>query len=125
VVLQPTSPLRTSADIDGAVRLLRSSGAPEVNSVCAVDHPIEWVFWRTPAGRLTPVVPRARASRRQDAAPAVRLNGAIYAVRREAFLRTERLTSDRTVGYVMPRDRSIDIDEPADLVAAEALLGGR
>jgi CMP-N,N'-diacetyllegionaminic acid synthase len=125
VVLQPTSPLRGSPDIDGAVRLLRSSGAPEVNSVCLVDHPIEWVFRRSAGGRLTPVVRRPRAPRRQDAAPAVRLNGAVYVVRRHTFLRTGLLTSGRTVGYVMPRERSIDIDEPADLVAAEALLAGR
>jgi CMP-N,N'-diacetyllegionaminic acid synthase len=124
VVLQPTSPLRTSADIDGAVSLLGSSGAPEVNSVCADDR-IELFFRRAADGTLTRVVPGTPAARRQDAQPAVRLNGAVYVVRREAFLRTGLFTSDRTIGYVMPRERSIDIDEPADLLVAEALLAGR
>jgi CMP-N-acetylneuraminic acid synthetase len=122
VVLQPTSPLRTSGDIDGAVRLLRASGAPSVVSVCLVDHPVEWAYRRSPTGQLRPVVPAARGARRQDARTAVRLNGAVFVVRREAFLRTGRLRSDRTVGYLMPRERSLDIDEPLDLVTAEAWL---
>jgi CMP-N-acetylneuraminic acid synthetase len=125
VVLQPTSPLRSSADIDGAVRLLRASGAASVVSVCEVDHPVEWTYRRSTSGRLSPIVHDARTSRRQDAPPAVRLNGAVFVVRRQTFLRTDRLRSAATLGYVMPRDRSLDIDEPFDLLTANAWLSRR
>jgi CMP-N,N'-diacetyllegionaminic acid synthase len=122
VVLQPTSPLRTSADIDGAVSLLGSSGAPEVNSVCD-DDGIELLFRKAPDGTLTRIVPGAPATRRQDAQRAVRLNGAVFVVRRDTFLRTGLFTSGHTVGYPMPPERSIDIDTPLDLITAEAWLG--
>ena len=121
VVLQPTSPLRTARDIDAAVRLLRSTGAPSVVGVCAVEHPVEWIFRLTPRRRLRPIA-RTTASRRRTATRAVRLNGAIYAVRRDIFERTGRLRHPTTVAYEMPHSRSIDIDEPRDLDVARALL---
>jgi CMP-N,N'-diacetyllegionaminic acid synthase len=125
VVLQPTSPLRNAEDIDGAVELLQSSGAPSVVGICEVDHPMDWVFRKTAGGRLVPVVPHDAVQRRQDAAVAFRLNGALFVVRRDAFGRSGRLRDGRTLGYVMPRDRSIDIDEPLDLAIAEAIIARR
>ena len=54
VVLQPTSPLRVAADIDGAVELLHSTGAPSIVSISEVDHPVDWLFRLGARGRLTP-----------------------------------------------------------------------
>jgi CMP-N,N'-diacetyllegionaminic acid synthase len=125
VVLQPTSPLRIAADIDGAVALLRSTGATSVATICEVEHPIQWIFRRTANGRLRPIIAVDVAKRRQDAAPSFRLNGAVFVVRRDLLLRSGRLRNSNTLGYVMPRERSIDIDSRLDLVTAEALLGQR
>ena len=124
VLLQPTSPLRTAADVDAALALLETSGA---DAVISVVEPAEspWKCFFVDAGGLlhgivddeTPFLPRQSLPR------AVRPNGAIYAVRRDVFLATGRLFAARTVPYEMPRERSIDVDGAADLEAAERFLG--
>jgi CMP-N,N'-diacetyllegionaminic acid synthase len=122
VVLQPTSPLRHAEDVDGAVGLLLTTGASSVVTVCEIEHPLEWTFRRTAAGRLMPLVPTKQVARRQDAKPSFRLNGAVFVVRRDLLRRSGRLRNSHTLGYVMPQERSIDIDTEVDLVTAEALL---
>jgi CMP-N-acetylneuraminic acid synthetase len=52
-------------------------------------------------------------------------NGAVYLARVEAFLRERTFYGDRLVGYWMPRERSVDVDEPVDLALAEFFLSRR
>lgn len=122
VLLQPTSPLRTTADIDAALALL--DRAPSCVSVRpAYDHP--YLTFRIDDGHaLTPfaTTPEGQSLRRQDLPAAWCLNGAVYAAD-IPWLRAQRsFISARTVAYPMPTERSIDIDTPADLRAAEDLL---
>lgn len=124
VVLQPTSPLRSHQDIDDAITLLLDKNADAVVSVCLTDHPPEWSntlpddlsmrdFFR----------PGVRNVRSQDLPANYRLNGAIYIHRCAHLLRDGIHDMDEeTFAYVMPRLRSIDIDEPFDLEIAELLL---
>jgi N-acylneuraminate cytidylyltransferase len=122
VLLQPTSPLRTAADIDAVIRLLE--GADTAVSVTeAPSHP--FLVYRPDAqGRLAPYAePAPGASlRRQDLPPAWSLNGAVYAARVEA-LRAGRafVQPGRTRAYAMPPERSVDIDTLEDLRTAERL----
>jgi CMP-N,N'-diacetyllegionaminic acid synthase len=122
VLLQPTSPLRTTADIDAALLLLAKS--PSCVSVRpAQDHPY-LTFLIDGEQKLAPFVevPQGQALRRQDLPAAWCLNGAIYAAE-IPWLRAQRsFISPRTLAYPMPAERSIDIDTPADLRAAEELL---
>lgn len=122
VLLQPTSPLRTTADIDAA--LARLDHAPSCVSVRpAQDHP--YVTFRIDdRHQLAPFaeVPQGQSLRRQDLPGAWCLNGAVYAAD-IPWLRAHRsFISTQTVAYPMPAGRSIDIDMPADLRAAEELL---
>ena len=123
LLLQPTSPFRTSADIDAAVALAARRNAESVVGLTpAVDHPFFvkglnaddtlYDFATPPAGYLP----------RQALPSAYVVNGAIYLVRTETFLRLRSWFLPGTVGYVMPRERSLDIDEPSDLEAAEWFL---
>jgi CMP-N-acetylneuraminic acid synthetase len=126
VLLQPTSPLRTSADIDAAVSLAQRKGTDAVVSVCeAQDHPYLVKQVDEHGGLIDYVTPPLAYARRQDFPPAWVLNGAVYVNRREALLRTRSFVPAGALPYVMPRERSIDIDTPADLVAAAAALGSR
>lgn len=122
VLLQPTSPLRTAADIDSCLALLND--APACVSVRpANDHPY-LTFSVDDQHRLVPVspVPKGQSLRRQDLPGAWCLNGAVY-VAEIPWLRVQRsFISARTVAYAMPAERSIDIDTPADLRAAEDVL---
>ena len=124
VLLQPTSPLRIAADIDGALERMSAAGAPSCVSVQeAPSHP--WlIFGRDSRGRLEPfaAAPAGASLRRQDLPPALVLNGAVYAADAE-WLRRERtfVRPGETVAWEMPADRSADIDTLEDLLAAERL----
>ena len=50
------------------------------------------------------------------------LNGAIYIGRADLLKQTRQLVDDKTLGYVMDKSVSLDIDEPEDLVAAEIIM---
>lgn len=127
VLLQPTSPLRAAADIDGAIERMDRSGAPACVSVCeAPSHP--WLcFARDARGRLDPFAepPAGAGLRRQDLPAAWVLNGAVYAAD-AGWLRRERtfLRPGETAAWEMPVDRSADIDTLEDFRAAERLAGG-
>ena len=130
VVLQPTSPLRTAADIDGAVALLESSGADSVVSVSEVpghSHPSRTLRLDAEGFAVlfaTGEPVRKRINRRQDLAEAWVMNGAIYACRTGLLSGPEpTLYGDRVVAYRMPPDRSISIDDLDDWAAAERALG--
>ena len=125
VVLQPTSPLRSSSDIDSCIELLMEHDAHSAVSLAPVtEHPF-LVYSMGADIRLKSFlkVDPARSLRRQDLPLAYSLNGAIYAAEVD-WLREYRLfVSDETVGYVMPKETSIDIDNQSDLeVAARYLI---
>lgn len=117
VLLQPTSPLRSTADIDGAIELLESSGAPACVSLRTADEHPYWTFRLTDGGVLTHFAepPAGTPLRRQDLPAAWCLNGAVYVARVDWFLRERGFLSTQTVGYPMPAERSLDIDTPADV----------
>jgi CMP-N,N'-diacetyllegionaminic acid synthase len=117
-LLQPTSPLRSSADIDAACARLAASGAPACVSVSAVQQSPYWMYRLGAQDRLCPIIdtPNA-ATRRQDLPAVYALNGAIY-VADAGWLREKRSFLDRdTVAYVMPAERAIDIDTVDDFDA--------
>ncbi len=117
VLLQPTSPLRIAADIDGAIELLVSSGAGAcVTLRQAEEHPY-WMFRLGDGGRLVRFAEPAGGMplRRQDLPPAWSLNGAVYVAGCDWFLKNRTFLSPTTVGYPMPADRSLDIDTFEDI----------
>jgi CMP-N,N'-diacetyllegionaminic acid synthase len=113
-LLQPTSPLRTSRDIDDAFHKLISSGAESCVSVCAVEESPYWMYQLDASDRLVRLLPDRTPSRRQELPPVYMLNGAIYIARVSWLRQTRSFTGDGCVAYIMPRDRSLDIDTPAD-----------
>lgn len=125
VILQPTSPLRLSSDIDNAVDMLLESDAPSLASVMLTAHP-HLLRTRDDQGRLTPMTDLpAVHPRRQDMEQVWWLNGAVYIIRTEALLAGKCLVGDGTLGYPMPWNRSLDIDSPSDLEDAATLLAAR
>lgn len=123
VILQPTSPLRTAGDIEAACRLADDRKAAAVVSVSKVKpHPFRA---RTlgASGELGPPLSFGPdAPRRQDLPQTVAPNGAIYVVDVEAFRRERSLFPEGTLAYVMPMERSVDIDTEEDFRLAERLF---
>ena len=132
VILQPTSPLRSSADIAAALRMLELSGADSVVSVSEVSahaHPMRMLHVdESGLAKLfvTGEPVRNRINRRQDLPRAFVMNGAVYAFRPDVlFGASPSLYGDRVVAYPMPIERSISIDGPEDWEAAEHALANQ
>jgi CMP-N-acetylneuraminic acid synthetase len=122
VVLQPTSPLRRSEHVDGAVLLLLETGADSVVSVVEVPHRYSpEALMDLVDGRL---VARGTTRSRQEQETVYARNGpAVLA------LRADRLGRDLYDGdcraYVMDERSSLDVDSPFDLELADLLLRSR
>jgi CMP-N,N'-diacetyllegionaminic acid synthase len=123
VLLQPTSPLRIDADIDATLELCVKTGAPSSVSVCQPDKSPYWMMTMADGAVLTPLIPGEwLSSRRQDQPVVYAMNGAVYVVRTERIAAGEQFLSAGTVGYVMPKERSFDIDTELDLTIVDNLL---
>jgi CMP-N,N'-diacetyllegionaminic acid synthase len=123
VLLQPTSPLRTSADISGALALYEAHNAPAVVSVSEAECPPVWMG-QLPANMVMDefVPTEFRGLRSQDLGNWYRINGAIYVIGVDEFRRENGFKPEGTLAYVMPRERSIDVDTGYDFELAEILM---
>jgi CMP-N-acetylneuraminic acid synthetase len=122
-VLQPTSPLRTAEDVDRAIDLFHARQAASVVSVCEMHPPPGWAKAILPDGTLDAYPGVAATGRnRQEELPAYAPNGAVF-VFRAALLREDvgYYVPGRTFPYVMPKERSVDIDDAIDFALAELL----
>lgn len=125
ILLQPTSPLRRTADIDRSVALLTKSGADSVVSVCIAEHHPYWMK-SLEGDQVRPFLANApEHNRRQDLPPVYRLNGAVYVTRREVVTQHNLLLGSDTRGVVMDADSSVDIDTLLDFKLAEFILRQR
>lgn len=121
VLLQPTSPLRAGADIDAAVRRCRDAEWDALVSVRAPEKPGHWMLRVDDGDNVSPLFPDAFFGK--EAAPNLVLpNGAIFIARIETFLREPTFWPRRTGAFIMPGERSLDIDKSEDLMAAERYL---
>jgi len=117
VLLQPTSPLRLSADIDETVATALRTGAKSCISVCRLDKPAQWLMSDRGEGRLELAFPRDG-----NGAP-VELyvpNGAVFVIETEWLMAGKDFYSAPPAYHVMPPERSIDIDDARDFALAEA-----
>lgn len=123
LLLQPTSPLRNAADIDAALDLFIASGAKTCVSVCEPDKHPYWMVTMAADGAVQHLFPPEQIpTRRQDAPPIFALNGAIYIAPTDYLAAGGDFITAGTVGHVMPKDRSFDIDTELDLRLADFLL---
>jgi len=123
VLLQPTSPLRNSEDIVNAVELLFEKNADSVVSVCETDHSPLWSNTLPKDLNLNNFIRQeAKNKPRQELPKYYRINGAIYISKVDKFIKERDFYGLNSYAYIMPLDRSIDIDNFVDLKLAEILL---
>jgi N-acylneuraminate cytidylyltransferase/CMP-N,N'-diacetyllegionaminic acid synthase len=122
-VLLPTCPLRTAADIDKAVDLFHAKSADSLIAFTKEHHPIAWHRYVDEDGRIGEAEESVLANR-QDVRPTYYPNGSIY-VFRTNLLRSRKYYTSNSYAYIMPRDRSVDIDTLEDFEYAEFLLRRR
>lgn len=126
MLLQPTSPFRTTGDIDAALALADERSADAVVSVSeARPHPLK-TYALSAEGTLVPFVSSDIAYRRRQALPLVYCeNGAIYLNRSESLLRDGTYVPAGAIPYVMPAERALDIDSAWDALVADAIMRDR
>lgn len=123
VLLQPTSPLRLAEDILGAMSMF----TPDIDMVVSVAearcNPYYNCFETDETGYLKISKGEGQFTRRQDVPPVYEYNGAVYVINPQSIRNMTLGSFPRRVPYVMPAERSVDIDAPVDLLVAEHLLG--
>lgn len=123
LLLQPTSPLRTAADIKGAIQTLKDKNARAVVSVCETDHHPWWSNTLPENDNMKDFLrPEILNKRRQDLPVFYRLNGAIYLADTDYLYKCNGFLGPNTFAYEMPKERSIDIDSALDFKLAALLL---
>lgn len=122
LLLQPTSPLRTAQDIEKAVKLLFEREAGAVISVCESEHPPYWSNVLPADQSMKDFIDHSAIKNRQELPVFYRLNGAIYLSNIDYLKENQGFWGERTFAYIMPRERSVDIDSLLDFKLAEILL---
>ncbi|MEX0997212.1 MAG: acylneuraminate cytidylyltransferase family protein [Flavobacteriaceae bacterium] len=120
IVLQPTSPLRTSQNIDDALKLFSQKNAFSVISYCQEHHPISWHKHIDKSGKIVPIF-EDKLLNRQEIKPTYFPNGAIYILNKQVF-QTRSYYGENSFAYLMQRRNSVDIDTLDDFEWAEFLL---
>ena len=121
-MLQPTSPLRDFKDIDCAFEEFFKLDANALVSVCKDEHSPYWSF-EINGSYLKTLFPYKKINkRRQDLTETYRLNGAIYIARIDFYKKKSSFLSNKTIPYIMPYIKSIDIDTHEDFDIAEKRL---
>ena len=122
LLLQPTSPLRTSKDIDRAITKFLNSKCDSLISVTESNHS-PYFMYKLKNNFLKPLLKRPTTStRRQDMPKTYQINGAIYVTKRDTIMKKKNLFGKKILAYVMSPEKSVDIDSPIDLIMAENLL---
>lgn len=121
-LLQPTSPLRTVGDINAAYCLYKTKADLAVVSVCEAEHSPLWCGHLPDSGEFIGFVNPDSLRQRQAGRKFYRLNGAIYIVCIEQFRNDIFLYHEGSYAYIMPQNRSIDIDTEIDFKLVEAYI---
>jgi CMP-N,N'-diacetyllegionaminic acid synthase len=127
IMLQPTTPLRQTEDIDNAINMLLDNNADSVISVVEVEghHPLR--MKRIVDGRLINYIDQGHEDMRprQDLPPVYIRNGAIYATIRNTLMIEDSFTGKDSRAYIMPNERSVNIDTHQDLLLAQSYFKGK
>jgi N-acylneuraminate cytidylyltransferase len=123
VLLQPTSPLRTVADVENALQLYNHDVDMVVSVAEALSNPYYTCYETTPEGFLHISKGDGLYTRRQDCPKVWEYNGAVYVINPASLRRMALGEFKRRIPSVMDRSRSLDLDTLTDWMIAETILG--
>lgn len=129
ILLEPTSPLRQTEDIDKCIKMLINiKGAKAIVSIAKLEscHP-EFNIVLNKKGFIKKLnnSTNFRTLRRQDLREVYFFDGTIYASYINTIKEKKTFYHNLTLGYIVPRYKSLEIDEPLDLILAKALIKAR
>ncbi len=124
IELMCTNPLKTVEDIDAVIEKLIQTQADTVISVVQLEdhHPAR--IKKIVDDRIVDFCVPELSSRRQDLLPKSYVrNGSIYAMRRDVLMEQGlRFGMPNSRPYIMPEERTVNVDTPLDFIVAEAML---
>lgn len=123
-VLQPTCPLRSIADVNGALQLLIESKADSVITITEVGgrHP-RTLYTKEQNNKIKPYLESDTGGvLRQNFEDLFWRTGAVYAMKRDILMEQHSLYGADIRGYLMPEDRCFNIDSPFDWALTEAWM---
>lgn len=121
-IMLPTCPFRTADDIRNAFERFGSRPEPNLMSVSPFEHTPFNAMGIDSGGILFPHIPERFGRKSQEQPAAYRPNGALHILDVAWFQRSRSYLAPPIIAYVMPRERSIDIDTEADFADAESLV---
>jgi len=123
-LLQPTSPLRSAHDIICGYQEFEEKHADSVTAVCEMEHSPLWSMTLPEDLSLKEYRKKSKGNLPRQKLPTYfRINGALYIRRIEYHLDgTIELPETEAFAYIMPRERSVDIDTQIDFRLAEILI---
>lgn len=121
MLLQPTSPLRSSMDIINSMKLMENKNANAIVSMCETNHSKDFMIELEEDYCLEGFLKNVRR-RRQDKKKTYMLNGAIYLSKTEYYKENRDFYGDKCYAYIMDKYSSVDIDDIYDFKYAEILL---
>ncbi len=123
LLLQPTSPLRSTSDLNTAITMATQQDAVAVVSVSLMNQHPYYAQVIQNDGTLAEFMSTDQAySQRQELPQVYAPNGAIYLNKRESLLQDRTFVPRKTLAYVMPPERSLDIDTAWDFYLADLIL---
>tara|TARA_B100001778_G_scaffold334029_1_gene344101 strand:- start:21507 stop:22208 length:702 start_codon:yes stop_codon:yes gene_type:complete len=127
VEIMATNPLKIAEDIDGVIEMLDDRESHSAVSVVRIyDHHPSRVKFLSDNGKMNDFYPEIPETRRQDLTPAAYVrNGSIYAMTKDFLLSSRSRYDKESLAYIMPEERTLNIDEPLDLIVAAAILEQR
>lgn len=123
-ILMPTCPFRSAADIREAIALACQESSGCVVSVSEFSHTPYNALIIGENNNLTPLISGSFGRKTQELPVAYRPNGALFIMASSSIKEANSLFVKPMHPYIMPPERSIDIDNAIDLRWAEFLLGG-
>ena len=122
-VLQPTSPLRTAPDIQGAFSFFRKKQANMISSVCEMEHSPLWSNVLPEDFSMENFEDENLAFLPRQSLPTYyRENGAIYIVKTEHLFLEKNIYKKKCYAYLMQSSHSVDIDNELDFMIAETVM---
>ncbi len=122
LLLQPTSPLRTVQDIDQCIEYMFETNSPFIVSMSETQKSPYWMYKLDEQKTMEKIIPIDHIpATRQQLSQVYVLNGALYIGKTDQVRLHQTFLTDETKGFVMPYERSFDIDSPLDFWICEKL----
>src|SRR3989338_6913697 len=123
VLIQPTNPLVRSEDVDGTIETLFKTNTNSCFSVTEISQRPEWMYRmdNNPA-ELFLKEESGPTKRSQELPRLAIINGTVYVMKYETLMTKNKIRDGNTSIYVMPRERSVDIDDKFDFELAKFLF---